>query len=70
MTQPTPFRSLIDGFVESVNRFPAREALVVDGECLSYIALQGFAGKIASAILQHEHLYGPTETTIAISHYR
>jgi amino acid adenylation domain-containing protein len=55
MTRPTPFRSLIDGFVESVNRFPAREALVVDGECLSYLALQGLAAEIASAILQHEH---------------
>src|SRR5437868_6727262 len=65
MTQPTPFRSLIDGFVESVNRFPAREALVVDGECLSYIALQGFAAKIASAILQHEHDTSPLVALLA-----
>jgi amino acid adenylation domain-containing protein len=55
MTQPAVFRSLIDGFVESVNRFPSREALVVDGECLSYLALQGLAGKISSAIVEHEH---------------
>jgi amino acid adenylation domain-containing protein len=55
MTQPTPFRSLIDGFVESADRFPSREALVVDGERLSYIALQGLAAKIASAILRHQH---------------
>src|ERR1700746_3366700 len=55
MTHPAAFRSLIDGFVESVNRFPSREALVVDGKCLSYLALQRLAGKIASAILQHEH---------------
>jgi amino acid adenylation domain-containing protein len=55
MTKSTVFKSLIDGFVESVNRFPSREALVVDGECLSYLALQGLAGKIASVILRHEH---------------
>jgi len=55
MTQSTAFRSLIDGFVDSADRFPSRDALVVDGECLSYLALKGVAGKIASAILQHEH---------------
>jgi amino acid adenylation domain-containing protein len=55
MTKPTVFKSLIDGFVESVNRFPSREALVVDEERLSYVALQGLAAKIASAILRHEH---------------
>src|SRR6266446_3586299 len=55
MTKSIPFRSLIDGFVESVNRFPSREALVVDGERLSYLALQGLASKIASTILRHEH---------------
>jgi amino acid adenylation domain-containing protein len=54
MTNPVAFRSLIDGFVESADRFPSREALVVDGECVSYLALRGLAGKIASAILQHE----------------
>jgi amino acid adenylation domain-containing protein len=55
VTKPVPFRSLIDGFIESVNRFPSRDALVVDGERLSYLALQRLAGKIASTILQHEH---------------
>ena len=55
MTPPAALGSLIDGFVESVNRFPSREALVVDGERLSYLALQGLAGKIASAILRYEH---------------
>jgi acyl-CoA synthetase (AMP-forming)/AMP-acid ligase II len=54
MTQPTAFKSLSDGFLESVNRFPSREALVVDGEHLSYLALQRLADKIASSILQHE----------------
>jgi amino acid adenylation domain-containing protein len=54
MTGPTAFRSLIDGFVQSVDRFPSRDALVVDGERLTYLALQRLAGKVASALLQHE----------------
>jgi amino acid adenylation domain-containing protein len=65
MTKPAAFRSLIDGFVESANRFPSREALVVDGKCLSYLALQGLAGKIASAILQHEHEMSPLVALLA-----
>jgi amino acid adenylation domain-containing protein len=65
MTQPAAFRSLIDGFLESVNRFPSREALVVDGERLSYLMLQGLAGKIASAILQHEHDTSPLVALLA-----
>jgi amino acid adenylation domain-containing protein len=65
MTQSTALRSLIDGFVESVNRFPSREALVVDGERLSYVALQGLATKIASAILHHEHDTSPLVALLA-----
>jgi amino acid adenylation domain-containing protein len=65
MTQPDPFGSLIDGFVESVNRFPSREALVVDDERLSYVALQGLATKIASAILHHEHDPSPLVALLA-----
>src|SRR6516162_3679821 len=65
MTKPVAFRSLIDGFVESADRFPSREALVVGGECLSYLALQGLAGKIASAILQHEHEISPLVALLA-----
>jgi amino acid adenylation domain-containing protein len=65
MTQSTAFRSLIDGFVESVNRFPSREALVVDDERLSYVALQGLATKIASAILQHAHDASPLVALLA-----
>jgi hypothetical protein len=38
-TKHAQFKSLIDGFVESVNRFPSREALVVDGERNSTISL-------------------------------
>jgi amino acid adenylation domain-containing protein len=65
MTKPVAFRSLIDGFVESADRFPSREALVVGGECFSYLALQGLAGKIASAILQHEHEVSPLVALLA-----
>src|ERR1700745_3461579 len=65
MTQSTAFRSLIAGFVESVNRFPSREALVVDDERLSYVALQGLATKIASAILHHEHDRSPLVALLA-----
>jgi hypothetical protein len=39
MTKHAQFKSLIDGFVESVNRFPSREALVVDDERNSTISL-------------------------------
>src|ERR1700746_3071391 len=65
MTQSTAFRSLMSGFVESVNRFPSREALVVDDERLSYVALQGLATKIASAILHHEHDTSPLVALLA-----
>jgi amino acid adenylation domain-containing protein len=65
MTEPATFRSLIDGFVESVNRFPSREALVVNGEGLSYLALQGLADKLSSAILQHEHNASPLVALLA-----
>src|SRR5215831_18367172 len=65
MTQSTEFRSLIDGFVESASRFPSREALVVDGERLSYFALQGLAAKIASAILRHQQDASPLAALLA-----
>lgn len=54
MAEQQHFRSLVDGFLESVERFPAHPALFVDGECLSYLDLRQVAGKITSAILQHE----------------
>jgi amino acid adenylation domain-containing protein len=46
--------SLICGFIESAERFPARPALVVDGESLSYGDLRTLAGKIATAIRGYE----------------
>jgi amino acid adenylation domain-containing protein len=46
-------RSLVAGFVNSVERFPARPALVVDSKCFSYLDLKGMAARIASAIRQN-----------------
>src|SRR5437879_593615 len=58
ITKPTTFRSLVDGFVESVDRFPSRPALVVDGKCFTYLALKRMAARIGSAIRQHvENLF-------------
>jgi amino acid adenylation domain-containing protein len=65
MTHSTEFRSLIDGFVESASRFPSREALVVDGERLSYFALKGLAAKISSAILRHQQDASPLVALLA-----
>jgi amino acid adenylation domain-containing protein len=65
MTRPTEFRSLIDGFVESASRFSSREALVVDGERLSYFALKGLAAKISSAILRHQQHASPLVALLA-----
>ena len=61
----TAFKSLSDGFLQSVNRFPSREALVVDGEHFSYLALQRLADKIASSVLQHEHNVSPLVALLA-----
>jgi amino acid adenylation domain-containing protein len=65
MTHPAAFKSLSDGFLESVNRVPSREALVVDGEHLSYFALQRLADKIASTILEHERDVFPLVALLA-----
>lgn len=59
MKQQIQFRSLMHGFHESAERFPARPALVVDGECLSYRDLQQLAGKIATTIRRHEQTAFP-----------
>jgi amino acid adenylation domain-containing protein len=59
MTPHSRFQSLIHGFQESAERFPARPALFVDGECLSYRDLQCAAGKLASMIVRHEQVSFP-----------
>lgn len=53
------FPSLIHGFHESAARFPARPALFVDGEHLTYRDLQCDAGRIASMILRHQQVSFP-----------
>ena len=59
MTMQSPFRSLITGFLESVERFPARTALFVEGESLSYSDLYQSVCRIASAIRQGEQTAFP-----------
>ncbi len=45
-----PFRNLVDGFLESLRRFPDRPALVVDGRTHSYAELSRAAGNLAKAL--------------------
>lgn len=59
MKRQNGFRSLIDGFLESVERFPERAALVVDDKLLSYSDMYHCAGRIASAILRCEQNNSP-----------
>ena len=54
MTSNTDFRSLISGFCKSVDGFPSRPALVIDGESFTYLDVCRTAQRIASAIIQHE----------------
>lgn len=54
MTNHGSFRNLLSGFLESVERFPDRIALVVDNASLSYSELHRRVSQIASAIHQHE----------------
>jgi amino acid adenylation domain-containing protein len=49
-----PEASLISGFLKSVDRFPSRTALVLDGQGFTYGVLHGVADRIASAILREE----------------
>src|SRR5215470_8744366 len=46
--------SLIQGFLESTERFPCRDALVVDNTNLSYRELRDRAGAIGQTILDQE----------------
>ena len=49
-----PRRSLIGGFLQSVDRFHSRTALVVDGRPFTYAELYRVASRIASAIVCEE----------------
>src|SRR5882762_6631685 len=49
----TKHKGLIQGFLESTERFASRDALVVDNTNLSYCELRGRAAAIAKTILDH-----------------
>jgi len=48
------YKGLIQGFLDSADRFAVREALVVDDKSLSYGELRGRAAAIARTILDRE----------------
>ncbi len=48
------YKGLIQGFLDSAERFASREALVVDDKSLSYRELRGRAAAIAKTILDRE----------------
>jgi len=48
------YKGLIQGFLDSAERFASREALVVDDKSLSYRELRGRAAAIAKTILGRE----------------
>src|SRR2546427_3964806 len=50
----TKYKGLIQGFLDSAERFVSREALVVDGKNLSYRELRDSAAAIARTILDRE----------------
>src|SRR5260370_27920103 len=50
----TKYKGLIQGFLDSAERFVSREALVVDGKNLSYRELRECAAAIARTILDRE----------------
>ncbi|MBI3668705.1 MAG: amino acid adenylation domain-containing protein [Acidobacteria bacterium] len=59
------FKSLIAGFLESVERFPSRAALFVDGEQRTYAELHQLANAIASAIQQRQETPWPLAAILA-----
>jgi amino acid adenylation domain-containing protein len=54
MIEPIPSRSLVEGYLESVGKFPNRTALVLDGQSFSYSNLHRIVRRIAWAIVQNE----------------
>ena len=50
MTQPVVLHSLFSGFVDSCERFATRDALVVDGETLTYDELARHVAAISAAV--------------------
>jgi len=65
MAKDTQYRSLIQGFLESAQRFPARPALVVNDQSFTYEELRGRAARIAAAILLQEEQPFPLAAVLA-----
>jgi amino acid adenylation domain-containing protein len=59
------FKSLITGFLESVERFPSRAALFVGGEAWTYVELHRRANAIASTILLRQGTASPLAAILA-----
>jgi len=67
MKEKDQFRNLISGFIESVERFPLRQALVVDGKSFTYRMLGQIVSHIAATIGESEQRPNPL---VAILAYR
>ncbi len=67
MKEKYEFKNLISGFIKSVNRFPLRQALVVDGENFTYRQLGEIVSRIAATISKSEQHANPF---VAILAYR
>jgi amino acid adenylation domain-containing protein len=61
----TQFYGLLSGFLASAERFPQRNALVVNNQVFTYSALTQEVGRIASAIVQHEPEASPLGAVLA-----
>jgi amino acid adenylation domain-containing protein len=61
----TKHKGLIQGFLESAERFASRDALVVDNTNLSYCELRGRAAAIAKTILDHAGDLSPLVAVLA-----
>src|SRR5215472_1926626 len=59
------FKCLIAGFLESVDRFPSRAALCVNGEQWTYAELHRRANAVASTILRHQRTDSPLAAILA-----
>ncbi len=73
----SPDRSLASGFLRSVERFPRRLALEVDGRSFTYEALAEHAARIAQVLLRHDaghqdagHRPGPSPPLTALFGHR
>ena len=58
-------RNIVNGFLESSERFPWRPALVVDGETITYHALRHKAGELASLLRRTEEGNSPLVAILA-----